>query len=130
MHETIFFESGFFSPERMIDREETGGFPRGFFLVPFKYYFKQRNPNGALPGDDPQRARQLMEDAARQAGGAWLISGKKKVAAFAELPSGAAFRTDFAQDFSRVLLIHVRLLSQDSQAMTPSRRKDSILSAE
>jgi hypothetical protein len=28
-HETIFFESGFFSPERVIDQEEGGGFPRG-----------------------------------------------------------------------------------------------------
>src|SRR5262249_28909261 len=43
--ETIFFETGFFSPERVIDEQESGGFPHGFFQVPFKYYFKQPNPS-------------------------------------------------------------------------------------
>jgi len=113
--EPIFFETGFFSPERVIDQDENGGFPQGFFLVPFKYYFKQPNPDGALPGDDPQLARQLVESAVRKTGGAWLISGKTRSGAVAELPSGSSFQTDFEQDFSRVLLLHVRLVSQSDQ---------------
>jgi len=112
-HETVFFESGFFSPGQVIDQEENDGFPRGFFLVPFKYYFKQQNPNGAVPGEDPARARQLIESAVRRAGGAWLISGKTSANALAELPSGASFQMDFEQDFSRVLLLHIRLVSQN-----------------
>lgn len=115
VQETIFFEAGFFSPEGVIDEEENDGFPQGFFLVPFKYYFKQRNPDGALPGDDPQLARQMVESAVRKTGGAWLISGKTRSGAVAELPSGSSFQTDFEQDFSRVLLLHVRLVSQSDQ---------------
>ena len=111
MHETIFFETGFFSPERVIDQQRTDGFPQGFFLVPFKYYFKQANPERALPSDDPVRSRQLIADAVRKSGGAWLISGKGRRDAVAELPSGALFQKDFEQDFSRVLLLHVRLVA-------------------
>lgn len=114
-YEPIFFESGFFSSERVIDQEENAGFPRGFFMVPFKYYFKGPNPDGVLPGDDPARARQLIERAVRRAGGAWLISGKTSANALAELPSGATFQMDFEQDFSRVLLLHVRLVSLNPQ---------------
>jgi uncharacterized membrane protein len=112
-HETIFFESGFFSPVHVIYQEGNDGFPRGFFLVPFKYYFKQQNPNGAVPGEDPARARQLIESAVRRAGGAWLISGKASANALDELPSGASFQIDFEQDFSRVLLLHIRLVSHN-----------------
>jgi hypothetical protein len=112
VHEMIFFESGFFSPERVIDNKETDGFSQGFFLVPFKYYFKHTNPEGALPGNDPQRARQLVGIAVRKDGGAWLISGKTRSDALGELPSGAAFQKDFEQDFPSVRLLHVRLLGK------------------
>jgi len=117
-HETIFFESGFFSPQRVIEQEDNDGFPSGFFLVPFKYYFKQGNPNAAVPGDDPPRARQLIEIAATKAGGAWLISGKAKPEARAELPSGSSFQTDFEQDFSRVRVLHVRQVGKETKAAT------------
>jgi hypothetical protein len=100
---------------QVIYQEENDGFARGFFLVPFKYYFKQQNPNGAVPGEDPARARQLIENAVRRAGGAWLISGKTTTNALAELPSGASFQIDFEQDFSRVLLLHIRLVSHNLQ---------------
>jgi hypothetical protein len=110
VQETIFFETGFFSPERTIDQAENDGFPQGFFGVPFKYYFKQPNPYGAVPGDDARRASQLIDSAVRKAGGAWLISGKTTQGAVAELPSGASFQTDFDQDFSRVRVLHVRFL--------------------
>jgi Dolichyl-phosphate-mannose-protein mannosyltransferase len=122
--ETIFFETGFFSPERVIDEQESGGFPHGFFQVPFKYYFKQPNPNESVPGDNPARARELIEAAVEKAGGAWLISGKSRPDAVAELPSGALFKTDFERDFSRVLVLHVRMLSKDVTRMdghTPDR---------
>jgi 4-amino-4-deoxy-L-arabinose transferase-like glycosyltransferase len=112
VHETIFFEAGFFSSERMIDEAPNDGFPNGFFLVPFKYYFKQNNPEGVLPGDDPLRARQLVGIAVRKDGGAWLISGKSRTDANRELPSGAQFQKDFEQDFSRVRVLHVRLLNK------------------
>ena len=125
--EPIFFEAGFFSPDRMIDQEENDGFPQGFFLVPFKYYFKQRNPDGALPGDDPQLARQMVESAVRKTGGAWLISGKTRSGAVAELPSGSSFQTDFEQDFSRVLLLHVRLVSQSDQRQWVLSHKQALL---
>jgi dolichyl-phosphate-mannose-protein mannosyltransferase len=112
-HETVFFESGFFSAKHVIDQNENHGFPLGFFLAPFKYYFKQNNPDGAVPGDDPQRARQLITHAALEAGGAWLVSGKPRPEAVAELPSGASFQMDVRQDFSRVLLLHVRLAGHE-----------------
>jgi len=111
--ETIFFEAGFFSPARAIDQQENEGFPEGFFLVPFKYYFKQPNPADALPGDDPARAKELIADAVRKTGGAWLISGKTRQDALAELPSGPSFQVDVEQDFSRVLLLHIHLVSHD-----------------
>ena len=111
-NETVFFEGGFFSPARVIDQQENEGFPQGFFLVPFKYYFKQPNPAGALPADNPVLARRLIAYAVRKAGGAWLISGKAREDAFAELPSGSSFRIDYEQNFSRVLLIHICLATQ------------------
>jgi 4-amino-4-deoxy-L-arabinose transferase-like glycosyltransferase len=115
--EPIFFETGFFSPERVIDEQENDGFPQGFFEVPFKYYFKQANPNESVPGDNPARARDLIEAAVQKIGGAWLISGKARPKALAELPSGALFQTDFEQDFSRVLVVHVRMLSKSANRL-------------
>jgi uncharacterized membrane protein len=111
--QTVFFETGFFSAQHMIDQNENNGFPLGFFRAPFMYYFKQHNPDGAVPGDDPQRARQLIRHAALKAGGAWLVSGKPRPEAVAELPSGATFQVDVRQDFSRVLLLHIRVAGRE-----------------
>jgi hypothetical protein len=108
VHDAIFFESGFFSPAKVIGDSSNEGFPQGFFAVPFQYYYKGSNPENALPEDAPVQARKLIADAVRKQGGAWLISGKARAAALAELPSGAEFRLDFEQDFSRVLLLHLR----------------------
>ncbi len=105
--DVIFFESGFFSPAKVIDPRDNAGFPQGFFAVPFRYYYKGTNPQRALPGDAPAQDRKLVADAVREKGGAWLISGKTKAQAIAELPSGAEFQLDFEHDFSRVLLLHV-----------------------
>jgi hypothetical protein len=121
-HETIFFEKGFFSPERVIAQEDNDGFPEGFYLVPFKYYYKKPNANEPIPGDNPLRARQLIGSAAETAGGAWLISGKSKGDAVAELPSGASFQTDFAQEFSRIWVLHVRLLQERASSEQPDAR--------
>jgi hypothetical protein len=121
--ETIFFETGFFSARREVDQAQNEGFPQGFFMVPFAYYFKQRNPKSAVPGDDPLRDRQLIENAARKAAGAWLISGKSRANAVAELPSGAVFQTDLVQDFSRVLLLHVRPVKPQARGEPELSRK-------
>jgi hypothetical protein len=108
--ETIFFETGFFSPEPPVDEQADNGFPQGFFRVPFRYYFRQSNPDSAVPGGNPLRARQLIENSVRRTGGAWLISGKKRRDATIELPAGALLQMDFCRSFGRVLVFHVRLL--------------------
>jgi hypothetical protein len=107
--QTIFFESGFFSHERLISQDQTTGFPSGFFRVPFDYYFKLSNNRGVLPGSNPEQSRLLMELAVNTVGGAWLISGKNEADARSELPAGPRFEVDFAKNFSRVLLFHVSL---------------------
>ena len=84
-----------------------------------------------MPGENPARARQLIENAVRRAGGAWLISGKTSANALAELPSGASFEMDFEQDFSRVLLLHVRLVSHNPQRqLALSCREASVIQPE
>jgi uncharacterized protein YbjQ (UPF0145 family) len=122
-NETIFFEAGFFSAERLIDQEESAGFPQGFFRVPFQYYFKGPNPNGAIPGDDPSQARRLIQRAVLKAGGAWLVSGKKRADALAELPSGASFQLDFVRNHSRIWVLHVRRVHDGTSARQMMRAK-------
>jgi hypothetical protein len=117
-NETIFFETGFFSPELAVDEQADNGFPQGFFRVPFRYYFRQSNPNASVPGGSPLRARQLIEKSVLRTGGAWLISGKKPRDAMIELPWGAPWQMDFCQSFGRVLVFHVKL----RQRTTDSRQ--------
>jgi 4-amino-4-deoxy-L-arabinose transferase-like glycosyltransferase len=111
--QTIFFESGFFTHERLISQDQSDGFPNGFFRVPFDYYFKLPNNRGVLPGSDPKQSRLLMTLAVNEVGGAWLLSGKNEVDAKSELPTGSRFQIDLARNFSRVLLFHVRLTAQN-----------------
>jgi hypothetical protein len=108
--ETVFFETGFFSSDKLISEAESGGFPEGFFRVPFDYYYGRKNPRVAIPGAEPAHSRAVIAKAALRDGGAWLISGKGREAALAELPTGEPFLIDYDRDFSRVLLFHVRAI--------------------
>lgn len=108
--EPICFESGFFSPDGS-DSEGRGGFPQGFFRVPFDYYFHHSNPRCVVPGSEPQRAQKVIEAQVNAAGGAWLISAKKGPAGEAELPRRPGMRVDYEQRFSRITVFHVRRAS-------------------
>jgi hypothetical protein len=118
--QTIFFESGFFTHERVSIQDQSNGFPNGFFRAPFDYYFKQSNNRGVLPGSDPVEARRLMELAVSKDGGAWLLSGKTAPDARSELPVGPRFETDYQGNFSRVLLFHVRLTMGQKGSAAPN----------
>ncbi len=107
-NQTIFFETGFFSNQKLINEAESRGFPDGFFRVPFDYYFAGSNPRAAIPGSDPARSRQMIAAAVGRAKGAWLISGKSWDGAMAELPRGLGIEIDYAREFSRVGAFHVR----------------------
>lgn len=107
--EPIFFESGFFSPEGAVDAVQDGGFPQGFFRVPFDYYFHRSNPRAAIPAAQPDTARRLIDAEVADAGGAWLVSARKWPDAVAELPRGPHLRIDYAGRFSRILVFHIKL---------------------
>jgi len=111
--ETIFFESGFFSSDQGVSPEEDSGFSSGFFRVPFDYYFHGPNPRQTVPGSDPDKARQLIAGEANRVGGAWLISGESASQARAELPLSKSFQIDFARQFSRVQVFHIRRVVPD-----------------
>ena len=71
----VFFEAGFISNESTAS-VPNGGFPFGYYSVPFNYYFKGINPRVAIPGFDPVSARMTIEQQVSSAGGGWLISWK------------------------------------------------------
>ncbi len=107
-NQAIFFETGFFSDRKLISEAESAGFPGGFFRAPFDYYFAGSDPRAAIPGSDPLRARQVIAAEVARTKGAWLISGKSRDGALAELPLGQGVELDYARDFSRVGVFHVR----------------------
>src|SRR5208282_3700958 len=89
--EPIFFESGFVSNENTAN-VPNGGFPFGYYSVPFNYYFKGTNPRIAIPGYDPHTARLTIEERVSSAGGGWLVSWKDRDDVKSELPDANHFR--------------------------------------
>ena len=87
----VFFESGFVSSGGNSD-VPNGGFPFGYYSVPFDYYFRGANPRIAIPGFDPASARTTIEERVSSAGGGWLISWKDGDALAAELPDSTRFK--------------------------------------
>jgi len=87
----VFFESGFVSNASTAN-VPNGGFPYGYYSVPFDYYFKGTNPLIAIPGFDPAAARMTIEERVSSAGGGWLVSWKDSNAVNSELPDPKRFR--------------------------------------
>lgn len=86
----VFFESGFVTNENA-PNIPNGGFPFGFYSVPFNYYFSGANPRVAVPGFDPESARMTIEERVSSAGGGWLVSWKDGDAVSSELPDPKRF---------------------------------------
>lgn len=83
----VFFESGFVSSGKSL-RIPNGGFPEGYYRVPFEYYFRGPNPRIAIPGFDPDASRNTIAASVAKAGGGWLMTWKDEADARAELPGG------------------------------------------
>jgi dolichyl-phosphate-mannose-protein mannosyltransferase len=86
----VFFESGFVSSDNA-PNVPNGGFPFGFYSVPFDYYFGGSNPRIAIPGFDSANARLTIEERVSSAGGGWLVSWKEGAAVDSELPDPKRF---------------------------------------
>ena len=86
----VFFESGFVSTEGG-PSVANDGFPFGYYLIPFNYYFRGDNPRIAIPGYDPASARMTIEQRVSSAGGGWLVSWKYRDALSSELPDPQRF---------------------------------------
>ena len=86
----IFFESGFVATGNA-PSVANGGFPFGYYSVPFDYYFKGSNPRIAIPGFDSAAARMTIEERVAAAGGGWLVSWKDRDAVSSELPDAKRF---------------------------------------
>jgi hypothetical protein len=87
----VFFESGFVSNGATAN-VPNGGFPFGYYSVPFDYYFHGTNPRVAIPGYDPQAARLAIAHRVEAARGGWLVSWKESDVVKAELPDPNRFR--------------------------------------
>jgi 4-amino-4-deoxy-L-arabinose transferase-like glycosyltransferase len=90
LSDPVFFESGFVSTGNA-SSVPNGGFPFGYYSVPFDYYFRGDNPRIAIPGFDATSARVTIEDRVSSAGGGWLVSWKDGDAVEAELPDRKRF---------------------------------------
>jgi hypothetical protein len=88
--EPVFFEAGFVSNDAA-SNVPNGGFPFGFYSVPFDYYFKGANPRIVVPGFDDAAARATIEERVSSAGGGWLFSWKDGDAIRSELPDPKRF---------------------------------------
>jgi uncharacterized membrane protein len=89
--EPIIFESGFFTRGPGAN-QPNGGFPFGYYSVPFNYYFSGPNPRVTVPGYDPESARTTIESRVSAAGGGWLVSWKDADASKFELPDPDHFK--------------------------------------
>lgn len=90
--EPVFFEAGFVS-NLQTQNVPNGGFPFGYYSIPFDYYFSGPNPRIAVPGFDPTAARATIEERVSAAGGGWLISWKNAGDVKSELPDPSRFGT-------------------------------------
>ena len=88
--EPVFFESGFVSSGTAMETAN-GGFPFGYYTVPFDYYFDGRNPRVVVPGFDPASARATIEEQVQVHGGGWLITWKSRDEVKSELPDPEKF---------------------------------------
>jgi mannosyltransferase len=88
----VFFESGFVSAGAALSVPNLG-FPRGYYSIPFDYYFDGPNPRLIVAPYDPAAARAAIQSAASRAGGAWLITWLDAASARAELPGPAEFES-------------------------------------
>ncbi len=86
----VFFESGFVSNGNA-PSVANGGFPFGYYSVPFDYYFRGSNPRIAIPGFDATSARMTIEERVSSAGGGWLVSWKEGDAVNLEFPDPKRF---------------------------------------
>jgi hypothetical protein len=86
----VFFESGFVATGNA-QSVANGGFPFGYYSVPFDYYFRGSNPRIAIPGFDSAAARMTIEERVLSAGGGWLVSWKDRDAVKSELPDANRF---------------------------------------
>src|SRR5208282_3179473 len=88
--EPVFFEAGFVIDDPANDLPN-GGFPFGYYSVPFNYYFSGANPRIAIPGFDTTAARMTIEERVSSARGGWLVSWKDSDAVSSELPDPKSF---------------------------------------
>jgi hypothetical protein len=88
--EPVFFESGFVSNDNA-PSVPNGGFPFGFYSIPFNYYFRGSNPRIPIPGFDSAAARVTIEERVSAAGGGWLVSWKDRDSVKSELPDPKRF---------------------------------------
>ncbi|HXM88822.1 MAG TPA: glycosyltransferase family 39 protein [Candidatus Acidoferrum sp.] len=86
----VFFEAGYVSNGTTAN-VANGGFPFGYYSVPFGYYFKGVNPRIAIPGFDSTAARMIIEERVSSAGGGWLVSWKDGDTVKSELPDSKRF---------------------------------------
>ena len=86
----VFFESGFVATGNA-PSVANGGFPFGYYSVPFDYYFRGSNPRIAISGFDSGAARMTIEERVSSAGGGWLVSWKDGDAVSSELPDPKRF---------------------------------------
>jgi hypothetical protein len=86
----VFFEAGFVSNGSTLN-VPNGGYPFGFYSVPFNYYFKGANPRVAIPGYDPGTARLTIAEQVSAARGGWLVSWKDGADVKSELPDANRF---------------------------------------
>jgi hypothetical protein len=105
--EAVVFEAGFFGPDHTIGGP-AGGFPDGYYRIPFDFYFHAANPRTAVPGSDPKEARELISDELDKAGGVWLVSGKKLPEAMNEVPGSSQARLASVSTYGDVLLLHLK----------------------
>ncbi len=89
--EPVFFESGFISNANTAN-VPNGGFPFGYYSVPFDYYFSGANPRIVIPGFDAAAARMTIGERVSAASGGWLVSWKDRDDVKSELPDANRFR--------------------------------------
>jgi 4-amino-4-deoxy-L-arabinose transferase-like glycosyltransferase len=86
----VFFESGFVATGNA-PSVANGGFPFGYYSVPFDYYFRGSNPRIAISGFDSAAARMTIEERVSSDGGGWLVSWKDPDVVKSELPDAKRF---------------------------------------
>jgi len=102
----IFFESGYVVLGTA-PKVSNQGFPRGYYSVPFNYYFDGPNPLRTVAPYDLAAARSEIGKAAARAGGAWLITWMDDADARAELPGPARFTSTIRMRGERMMLFRI-----------------------